>query len=63
MPTLIGTPRPCSTTRWTQGEWGKCISKDGKGRCDLFKLDLGEGNKLFTHVTWAEPGNPDKGKP
>ena len=43
-------------------DWGKCISKDGKGRCDLFELDLGEGNKLFTHVTWAETGNPDKGK-
>jgi len=35
-------------------EWGKCISKDGKGRCDLFELDLSNGKKLVTHVTWAD---------
>ena len=44
-------------------DWGKCISKDGKGRCDLFELDLGNGNKLLTNVLWADLGNPDKGKP
>ena len=35
-------------------EWGKPISTDGKGRPDLFELDLGKGNKLFTHVLWAD---------
>ena len=34
-------------------EWGKAISTDGKGRPDLFELDLGNGNKVFTHVFWA----------
>lgn len=34
-------------------EWGKAISTDSKGRPDLFELDLGNGNKAFTHVTWA----------
>ena len=34
-------------------EWGKAISTDGKGRPDLFELDLGQGNKVFTHVFWA----------
>ncbi|MCI0844820.1 MAG: hypothetical protein J4N87_05650 [Chloroflexi bacterium] len=34
-------------------QWGKAISTDGKGRPDLFELDLGGGNKLFTHVLWA----------
>ena len=35
-------------------EWGKSISKDGKGRPDLFERDLGNGDKLFTHVLWAD---------
>ena len=35
-------------------EWGKAISTDGKGRPDLFELDLGNGNKVFTHVFWAD---------
>ncbi len=35
-------------------EWGKAISTDGKGRPDLFQLDLGNGNKVFTHVFWAD---------
>lgn len=35
-------------------EWGKAISADGKGRPDLFELDLGNGNKVFTHVFWAD---------
>ena len=34
-------------------EWGKAISTDGKGRPDLFELDFGNGNTLFTHVIWA----------
>ena len=35
-------------------EWGKGVSKDGKGRFDLFELDLGKGKTLFTHVIWAD---------
>ena len=35
-------------------QWGKAISNDGKGRPDLFELDLGNGNRLFTHVFWAD---------
>ena len=35
-------------------QWGKAISTDGKGRPDLFELDLGKGNKVFTHVLWAD---------
>ena len=35
-------------------EWGKAISTDGKGRPDLFEVDLGNGNKVFTHVFWAD---------
>ena len=35
-------------------EWGTAISTDGKGRPNLFALDLGNGNKVFTHVFWAD---------
>ena len=35
-------------------QWGKGISKDGKGRTDLFERDLENGDKLFTHVLWAD---------
>ncbi len=35
-------------------QWGKAISTDGKGRPDLFELELGNGNKVFTHVLWAD---------
>ena len=35
-------------------EWGKAIGNDGKGRPNLFELDLGNGNKLITHVLWAD---------
>ena len=34
-------------------QWGKAISTDGKGRPDLFEFDLGNGDRLFTHVLWA----------
>lgn len=34
-------------------DWGKAIKKDGKGRPNLFEHDLGNGDKLFTHVLWA----------
>jgi len=35
-------------------QWGRAVSTDGKGRPDLFELDLGNGNKLITHVLWAD---------
>ena len=35
-------------------QWGRAISTDGKGRPDLLELDLGNGNKLITHVLWAD---------
>ena len=35
-------------------QWGKAVSTDGKGRPDLFERDLGNGNKAFTHVLWAD---------
>ena len=35
-------------------QWGKAINVDGKGRPNLFELNLGNGDKMFTHVFWAD---------
>lgn len=35
-------------------EWGKSIRKDGKGKPSLHELDLGNGEKVFTFIVWAE---------
>ena len=34
--------------------WGKSIRKDDKDRGELFVRDLGNGNRVFTFVVWAE---------
>ena len=33
---------------------GKAIGHDGNGRPNLFELDLGDGDKILTHVLWAD---------
>lgn len=35
-------------------EWGKVIRRDSKGNPSLHERDLGNGQKLITHVLWAE---------
>lgn len=35
-------------------EWGKSLGRDGHGRDNIFVKDLGNGNKLITHVFWVE---------
>lgn len=37
-----------------QSEWGKAIHQDANGRDSVFEKDLGRGNKVITHVFWAE---------
>ncbi len=34
--------------------WGKAIGKNKSGRDNKFEKDLGKGNKVITHVFWAE---------
>jgi hypothetical protein len=36
-------------------EWGKEIRRSANGRESVFERDLGRGNKVLTHVTWADP--------
>lgn len=35
-------------------EWGKVLRQDGNGRPSLYGRDLGNGQKIFTFVIWAE---------
>lgn len=37
-----------------QPQWGKVLRKDGRGRASLFEHDLGNGQKIFTFVFWAD---------
>jgi hypothetical protein len=36
------------------GQWGKLIRSTNHGRTELYELDLGGGQKVLTHVIWAE---------
>lgn len=36
------------------GQWGRKIRESGNGRVETFELDFGNGNKVFTFVTWIE---------
>ncbi|MBI2068533.1 MAG: hypothetical protein HYT67_00265 [Candidatus Yanofskybacteria bacterium] len=35
-------------------EWGKEVRKDSKGKTSLYVRDLGNGEKIFTFVIWAD---------
>lgn len=34
-------------------EWGRLVRNDSRGKPALFERDLGNGNKVFTFVTWT----------
>lgn len=34
--------------------WGKALKQDGRGKNSLYERNLGNGEKLFTFVIWAE---------
>jgi hypothetical protein len=36
------------------GAWGRLVSSSKNGRSETYELDLGNGNKVITHVTWVE---------
>ncbi len=37
-----------------RGQWGREVRRSDDGRASLFVRDLGNGNKVLTHVFWAE---------
>ena len=34
-------------------EWGRVIDRDAHGRPHVFERDLGNGNRVITHITWT----------
>ncbi len=41
--------------------WGRAIKKDAHGRSNVFEKDLGNGNRVITHVLWIPGYHPDDG--
>lgn len=39
----------------TPGQWGRLVSRSRNGRSETYELDFGRGNKVLTHVFWADP--------
>ena len=37
-----------------QSAWGKALRRDAKGKNSLYVRDIGNGEKIFTFVIWAE---------
>jgi hypothetical protein len=37
------------------GQWGRLVSSTRNGRGQTYELDFGRGNKIVTHVFWADP--------
>jgi hypothetical protein len=36
-------------------QWGQLVSQSANGRQEVYELDFGGGNKVVTHVFWADP--------
>lgn len=39
----------------TPAQWGRLIHSGGRGRVEVYELDFGRGNRVITHVLWADP--------
>jgi hypothetical protein len=37
-------------------QWGQLVHASPNGRQEMYELDFGRGNKVITHVFWADPG-------
>ena len=38
-------------------QWGRLVHSNANGRIQIFELDFGGGNKVLTHVLWADPAD------
>lgn len=39
----------------TPNHWGQLVRSSRNGRVQVYELDFGRGNKVITHVFWADP--------
>ena len=40
----------------TPAQWGRLVRSNTNRRVQVYELDFGRGNRLVTHVVWADPG-------
>jgi hypothetical protein len=59
--TTVGSILPSSTPSGMidlqvegPGQWGRLVASTRDGRSQTFELDFGHGNKIVTHVLWAD---------
>jgi hypothetical protein len=38
----------------TPAQWGQLVRSAASGRIEVYELDFGRGNKVVTHVLWAD---------
>jgi hypothetical protein len=56
---LSTSSAPAQAIGNSKADWGKVLGVDGQGRANRFVRDLGNGNKVITHVLWAIGEGPD----
>jgi hypothetical protein len=39
----------------TPAQWGRLVRSNANGRVQVYELDFGRGNRVITHVFWADP--------
>ena len=39
----------------TPAQWGRVVHSNPNGRVQIYELDFGRGNRVVTHVFWADP--------
>ncbi len=52
--TISQTSRGAAASQIDHGQFGQLIRSTNGGRTELYVLDLGNDEKVFTHVIWAE---------
>lgn len=67
--TTIGSALPSSSPAAMReidfegpGQWGRLIRSEAKGRSQVYELDFGGGQKVITHVFWADPAADGRGR-
>lgn len=43
-------------------QWGQLVKQSANGRREIYELDFGGGNRVLTHVFWADPDADARGR-
>jgi hypothetical protein len=49
----MSAPKGASANGVAAGSWGKLVRSSADGRTSVYRLDLGNGRSVLTHVIWA----------